>query len=528
MPMKSQKVLLAILVGSGLLLLFSATLAGIWTHQSLNQAKSFQLAEASDKADQALMVVRPLSLMTLRLLPDIEIWRQALTLISESEQIVTTLDSFSAENVDPLTTLPLKPLVTQLTQVSDRLTQMETDCQRSLIAKVIIECHQLTAADQFVDDWLVVGNWLTEEDPTVIVLFQNTEELRATGGFMGSYAKVQFANGNISHLLIEDIYEPDGQFTGYVEPPAGVREYLSSGKGMRLPDANWQVDFPSAAQTILNYFALGNEQSIDGVIAINSDLVEKLLTVTGDIYLPDYGMTVTSANFTALARADRDQFFPGSQQKTNFLEHFFNVLKFKLTQLNQEQQLQLAMILRDSFIDKTIQLYSTQTDVQQIYEKYAVAGSLTSSPGMMYLVESNVGINKANKDIQRSVELNIAPFKVDMHVKINATDLPYINYQRLIINPLWSIESIEVNGQRLETWDEEVITNSHGHEFRQIGFLVTVPTNSSTGITIVIDTTNQPATDFPLQILKQPGLPPTPYTIITEEGTESFILEKDI
>ncbi|MDP1743836.1 MAG: DUF4012 domain-containing protein, partial [Candidatus Amesbacteria bacterium] len=42
-----------------------------------------------------------------------------------------------------------------------------------------------------------------------VVLLQNNTELRATGGFMGSYARLRFRNGTLQSTKFEDIYEPD-------------------------------------------------------------------------------------------------------------------------------------------------------------------------------------------------------------------------------------------------------------------------------------------------------------------------------
>lgn len=528
-------------------LIFAQLLAGviafILTSTSLKKLRAGDFVGASSTAHSALLIVRTLSLITLYQIPDLEVVREALTLLSQSNEMVTQLQSVSTQFLPspneelPITSTDIKEILANGDIVHSRLKKMTQHCQRSWFLSEKM-CTDIQYADQLTGDVVTVAKWIYEEDPRLIVLFQNTEELRASGGFMGSYAKVQFDNGTVTELIIEDIYEPDGQFTGYVEPPAGVKEYLSSGKGMRLPDANWQVDFPSAAQTILNYFALGREQSIDGAVAVNSDLVEKLLTLTGDIYLPDYGMTVTSENFTTLARADRDQFFPGSQQKTNFLGHFFKVFKIKLTQLNPDQQRQLIIILRESLADKTIQLYSGNEDIQKIWTNYRVGGTLESpdqtSP-FVYLVESNVGINKANRDISRSVQLNVQPTQLTVSVDFDNqnADLGYVNYQRVIVPADWSInseateQSVWVNENRIGKVDEELITNANGQQFKQVGWLVTVPADSSTTTEIAFTTSLSAAGNTSLAILKQPGLPATPYTVTMEDKVESFVLDQD-
>lgn len=528
------------LLGTMLIIILST--AFVWTLQAVSHFKKFEFELASAKAQPALFIIRPLSTLTLHSIPDIELWHKALTLIKESHdfhlQLTTTSLSLLQPPNDNSTSAGLIPLTASLETLTERISTLESHCRRSLIAKYQVNCDQINQLESLTQDWLNLQRWLTQENPTLIVLFQNTEELRATGGFMGSYARVRFNSGQLEEVLIEDIYEPDGQFTGYVPAPAGVQEYLSSGKGLRLPDANWHPDFPTSAQTILNYFALGKEHSIDGVITINSDLVPRLLTITGDVYLPDYSVTVTSDNFTTLARADRDQFFPGSQQKTNFLGHFFTVLKVKLSNLNKTQQVQLAMILQDSMRDKTIQLYSGNPKVQKVFVDHRVAGILESpdraSP-LIYLVESNVGINKANKNVTRMVHLSVRPTQLTVSLDFNNqnSDLGYVNYQRVIVPLEWSVDpmalapSLWIDGHGIRQFDEEIITNNQGQQFKQIGFLVTVPSASSVTVDLTFNTPSLTKNNNSLIILKQPGLPATPYTVTANDKTESFILEQD-
>ena len=106
---------------------------------------------------------------------------------------------------------------------------------------------------------------LSSQQQKWIIIFQNSNELRATGGFMGSYSIIDINQGKIVSITTEDIYDADGQFPGFVDPPHGVKEYLSSGNGLRLPDANWNPDTKKSSQQVLHFFALGNKQNVSGV-----------------------------------------------------------------------------------------------------------------------------------------------------------------------------------------------------------------------------------------------------------------------
>jgi hypothetical protein len=319
---------------------------------------------------------------------------------------------------------------------------------------------------------------------------------------------------------------------------------------LRLPDANWAANFPTAAQTILSYFSFGNQHNIDGIIAINSSLVEKLLAITGDIYLPDYQTNVSAATFSTLARADRDEFFPGSKQKQHFLSSFMNQLKLRLSELSPHQQQQVLELIKTSFLSKDILLYSTEPNLQQIFAEHHATGQLTYDgvPNYFYLLESNVGINKANKNISRQVAINVTDTQLEVTILFanhnpaqppaDSADqnLDYANYQRVIVPPSWQLSQLKVNQQPLATWDENTITTDAGEEFKQLGFFAGIPAAQTGQISFVLTlpTTNSFSLDKPrtapqntLPLVKQPGLPPTPYTITHRGQSQTIILDQD-
>lgn len=59
----------------------------------------------------------------------------------------------------------------------------------------------------------------SDSTKTYLVLLQNNMELRATGGFIGSFALITFENGKLIDANVFDVYSADGQLKGYVAPP---------------------------------------------------------------------------------------------------------------------------------------------------------------------------------------------------------------------------------------------------------------------------------------------------------------------
>ena len=59
-----------------------------------------------------------------------------------------------------------------------------------------------------------------------LLLFQNNMELRATGGFIGSYGIASFSDGKMQDLKISDVYTADGQLKGKIFPPGPITKYM--------------------------------------------------------------------------------------------------------------------------------------------------------------------------------------------------------------------------------------------------------------------------------------------------------------
>lgn len=549
------------------LILGAASLAAWQSQRLITQIKHGEYLLASATANTTSTALNTLKWLTLGIVPDIAFAQKATTLLATNRPLLFWLSQLQTEPFQPTESpLPFKSVET----FSNQLTNLTNQCAKTWFIASFKNggiCNLLTTANQLTHDLLPTLENHLDQNHTYIVLFQNSEELRASGGFMGSFARVTVGAQGISELTIQDIYEPDGQFQGFVPAPPGVAEYLSSGNGLRLPDANWAAHFPTAAQTILSYFSLGKEQDIDGIIAINSSLIEKLLAITGDIYLPDYQTNISATTFTTLARADRDSFFPGSKQKQHFLTSFMTQLKIRLSELSPSQRQALAELVTTSIASKDILAFSTNPNFQTFLSSHHVTGELIqpNTTDLLYLLESNVGINKANKGVTRQVAINRENYRQTTTITFtneNPTSPPptsadknldYFNYQRLIVPTSWQVESISnardtINDNRGSTnqnqapttWSEQIITNDYGHQFKQIGYLVSVPAGSSASTSIsfktpavvdaVIDSTptsTHTITPYSLTLIKQPGLAATPYTITWQDQNQTILLDQD-
>ncbi len=129
-----------------------------------------------------------------------------------------------------------------------------------------------------------------------LLLFQNDKEIRPTGGFMTAYATLTINNGQVSATTSDDIYRLDEKLLDVclkkicpLTPPAPIVKYLPevSGKprsAWSMRDSNISPDVPTAAKEFERmYQLLGEGLPYDGIIFIDSQVVEELIEVTGPI-----------------------------------------------------------------------------------------------------------------------------------------------------------------------------------------------------------------------------------------------------
>ncbi|HCS79269.1 TPA: hypothetical protein DIV55_06055 [Patescibacteria group bacterium] len=396
------------------------------------------------------------------------------------------------------------------------------------------------------------------QDATYIVLFQNNSEIRPSGGFMGSFARVQFENNVLKNWEIENIHVADGQITTELIPPIPLQQAFRLGFDT-LRNSNWEIDFTQAGAIINKFFLLSGEEKIDGIIAVNTGLIKKWLQVVGTIRTPDYPELVTADTFYDLAQRYAEQsFFPGSTQKQDYLRAVGKALWDKTQQSSIFTKIKLARLIYDQLEKKQILIWLADTNrALEISHKEWDGGLGNYEVDYLYPVESNLGANKANccidrhlvqevtldKDIQSSVAIEL--------INENPSNTPhppeswggdYINYERIVIPAAAQITKVAVNDQQyvLDNNKDPIFppnidkdfgysTQTQG-KFTSIGFWTLVPAQKSIKIQLVykLPLQKNEAVNYEVVVRRQPGIYKLPYRLyINGKKKVDQILEAD-
>jgi len=336
-----------------------------------------------------------------------------------------------------------------------------------------------------------------------IVLLQNNTELRATGGFMGSYARLRFRNGTLQGTKIEDIYEPDGQLYGYVQPPAPLDRAFDHGS-WKLRDSNWDPDFTVAAPQIAWFFQKGGEP-VDGIVAVNLITVQKILNT----------LNIPNKNLINLAQTSAEI----HKDKRGFLSTTAGEILSNLKILKPSKLLKLLRVVYDDLRNNQILLWAKDPEVQKVITQKYWDGSLGEySNDYLYIVESNLGANKANccvsrmitHEIQNNDEHLIEKLTINFKNDNEFTNPKppvfwggdYINYLRVIIPVSAEIKNPEM-------YDIET-----RNKFKIVGLLVKTPAQQNSTVVLEYKITCLSCDKYHVLIKRQPGIESFVYKLI--------------
>jgi len=131
---------------------------------------------------------------------------------------------------------------------------------------------------------------------TYLLIFQNDKEIRPTGGFMTAYAYLTLDKGRLSNSQSDDIYRLDEKLLEVCKnkicpltPPAPLVKYLPEADGRKrtawsMRDSNLSPDVPTSMKQFETMYAmLGEGTPWDGIILIDTHVVEELIKITGPI-----------------------------------------------------------------------------------------------------------------------------------------------------------------------------------------------------------------------------------------------------
>lgn len=387
-----------------------------------------QAAQGFADSDKALNEVNVLAVALSKVLPQTRnAYASARALLDAGEQASQAAALFSQGAEAALArdarhpTDRLKVFTTYIDQVEERIAKANEamsqvdmavipSAQRTQVGELKSRLQQASKALQEVRQFSqIMPNILGEDHQRrYLVIFQNSSELRPTGGFMGSMAEVVLDRGALKqvHVMGGGPYDLQGQLKTRVKSPQPLS--LVSAR-WEFQDANWYPDFAASAENIRRFWSDAGQPTLDGVIVLNVGLMEGLLEDIGPIEMPEYGKVFTAESFREeLQRAVEVEYDKSENKPKKIIGDLLPLVLERVISADNTLKPKLLKRLSKALNEKDVQLYFTRESEQSVFSRYGWTGELKPVIGdALAIVGANIAGQKSDATIHENVHHDI-------------------------------------------------------------------------------------------------------------------------
>ncbi len=243
----------------------------------------------------------------------------------------------------------------------------------------------------------------SERPKQYLFLFENNDEIRATGGFIGTYGLMKVDKGNISQMLIDGIYNPDGQLKERIIPPKPIQKMSAT---WSMHDANWWPDFPKSAEKVSWFYEKTGGPPVDGVIAFTPKIMEDFLKVIGPINHEKYGTTVTAENFVEITQSKVEKEYDKNLNRPKqFLADLAPLILEKVFSASPEKWIEIMEIFAENLENRSIKIYFFDREQQKLISDLGWSGEMLGTPkDYLSVINTNISGMKTDKMIEQKID----------------------------------------------------------------------------------------------------------------------------
>ena len=361
----------------------------------------------------------------------------------------------------------LADITNLLTQARPQLLEAQVEFQKARQARDQIKTDQLSkkVGDLIVQridpgmGWMQDGLSLAIEIPSVLgagsegpktylLLAQNEDELRPSGGFITAVGKLVLDRGRMVDLSFEDSGYLDNWSMPYPLAPWPLSQYMNS-RVLILRDANWFPDFPTASLYVRQLYAYAHQNSANGVIAFDQHFLVMLLEGLGPVNIDGVSYPITATNVVDYMRTAKTppagQPLPADWNRKAFIGNLANAMLQKVMNGDSSEWGALSAVLVKALQERHLIVKMDESGTESVLEKRGWNGSLQSTQGdFLTVIDSNIGFNKTNAvvDTVLAYDVNLTDMSVPSsellvsHTNHAAADVPCVQ---------WTVD-FQVNG----------------------------------------------------------------------------------
>ena len=248
---------------------------------------------------------------------------------------------------------------------------------------------------------------------TYMILIQNEDELRPTGGFLTAVGLMEVENGKIINLSFESSDMVDDLTKPYPKPPWQLYDYMMA-EILLFRDSNWFTNFPTTVEWAKFLYAYTRSKNVDGVITIDQYVVKELLKIVGPIEVIGVEEPISADNVLTYMRTAKENTappgVPGKEwDRKQFISWLADPLIHKLLAGNSQNWKSLSQSLIQLLDEKHILLQFDDPEMDALIAKRGWDGAVRAgaNSGFLLVVDSNVGFNKTTALMQTEFDYSV-------------------------------------------------------------------------------------------------------------------------
>ena len=268
-----------------------------------------------------------------------------------------------------------------------------------------------------MDDGLIIAMEIprvlgaTSEGPkTYLLLAQNEDELRPTGGFITAAGTLLVQDGQVISLTFQNSGELENWDKPYPVAPWQLQQYMNS-PVLVFRDSNWFTDFRNSALYAEYLYSYTSNHSVDGVIAFDQRILVMILNLVGEIELEGEAYPINANNVIAYMRSEKiltsEDLAVGERDSKAFMGKIAAALmeKFLSGKVPPDQ---LARLVVKALDERHMLLQVDNATLTDLITRHDWGGAVLPATGdFLMVVDSNVGFNKTNAVVESSLSYDV-------------------------------------------------------------------------------------------------------------------------
>jgi len=235
---------------------------------------------------------------------------------------------------------------------------------------------------------------------TYMILIQNEDELRPTGGFLTAVGLLKIENGKIISLTFESSDLVDDLSKAYPKAPWQLDEYMKA-EILLFRDANWFTNFPTTVEWTKFLYSYTRAKTVDGVIAIDQHMVKELLQIVGPIKVIGVDEPISANNVLAYMRTAKQNTPPSGVSRDDwnrkqFISWLAEPLINRLLSIDSKTWPSLLRAIMQLLDEKHILLQINDPEISSLITQRGWDGAVRpkANSDFLMVVDSNVALIK--------------------------------------------------------------------------------------------------------------------------------------